>query len=41
MVVGHLLFYLNYKLKVVEPKWVEKYGTDVAHKRKLWLAHQV
>ena len=33
--VGSILYYVNYKISVVEPKWVEDYGQDVPHFRKL------
>ena len=39
--LGTLANYANYKRNVVEDKWVEKYGQDVPHFRKLWLAHKV
>lgn len=29
MYLGSLLFYVNYKVNVVEPKWVQDYGQDV------------
>ena len=33
--LGSILYYVNYKINVVEPKWVEDYGQDVPHFRKL------
>ncbi len=34
MYAGSILYYLNYKINVQEPKWVEDYGQDVPHFRK-------
>lgn len=34
MMLGHLAFYVNYRINVVEPKWVENYGQDVPHWKK-------
>ena len=39
--LGGIGKYINYKINVVEDKWVEKYGQDVPHYRKLWFFHQV
>ena len=39
--LGQVLYYVNYKISVVEPKWVGDYGQDVPHFRKLWLANKV
>ena len=36
--MGSLGFYFNYKINVVEDRWVEEYGQDVPHFKKLWLA---
>jgi hypothetical protein len=41
MCLGHIGYYVNYKLKVVEPKWVRNYGCDVPHKRKSYFANLV
>ena len=39
--LGSLGHYYNYKANVVEDKWVEDYGQDVPHFRKMWFSTYV
>jgi len=39
--LGTIGFYLNYKIKIQEPKWVEDYGQDVPAFKKFRLVHNL